>query len=83
MQQPNNNSSHPPLEAADSDLERLIDDLDDLEDFDELDDLDDLDDDDDLEFDEFESLDDFDFRDDLAATGGFSESTSPDEPPPE
>jgi hypothetical protein len=41
-----------------------------------LDDLDDLDDDD-----EFESLDDFGMLDELERWGGFSESTSPEDPP--
>jgi hypothetical protein len=44
----------------------------------QLDDLDDLDDED-----EFESLDDLGILDELDRWGGFSESTSPDDPPDE
>jgi hypothetical protein len=46
----------------------------------QLDDLDDLDDDDD---DCFESLDDFGALDELDRMGGFSESTTFDDPPPD
>ncbi len=55
-----------PMESADSDFERQLDDLDDL-------------DDDDC----FESLDDFGMPDEIERRGGFSESTSLDDPPPE
>ncbi len=64
------NSNHTPAHAATESIET---------DFErQLDDLDDLDDDD-----CFELLDELDELDELECEGGFSESTSVDDPPPE
>jgi hypothetical protein len=59
-------------ESVDSDFERLLDDVDDLDDDDCFEMLDELD-----------PLDELDELDELECEGGFSESTSFDDPPPE
>jgi hypothetical protein len=69
MATPNHTPAHAATESVDSDLERQLDDLDDLDDDDGFELLDD--------FDELDELDE------LECEGGFSESTSFDDPPPE
>lgn len=73
------NSNHTPAHAAtesiETDFERQLDDLDDLDDddcFELLDELDGLD-----------GVDELDELDELECEGGFSESTSVDDPPSE